>query len=76
MPFIEQLATIEELADMLGLKTKRYNANQVRSCPIHGGEHKLRRSFDPVAFAAKLAFTDEVALAAFSLAGHERRLCH
>jgi hypothetical protein len=47
---------------MLGLKTKRYNADQIRcSCPIHGGEHKLSRSFDPVAFAAKLAFTDEVA---------------
>lgn len=44
MPFIsfeevEKLATIEELAEMLGLKTKRYNANQIRcSCPIHGGE--------------------------------------
>lgn len=44
MPFIdfadvEQLATIEELADMLGLKTKRYNAAQIRcSCPIHGGD--------------------------------------
>jgi hypothetical protein len=82
MPFInfeevEQLATIEELADMPGLKTKRYNANQIRcSCPIHGGEHKLSRSFDPVAFAAKLAFTDEATLAVFSLDGRERRLRH
>ena len=52
---VEQLATIEKLADMLGLKTKQYNADQIRcSCPNHGGEHKLSRSFDPVAFAAKL----------------------
>lgn len=44
MPFIdfavvEELATIEELADMLGLKTKRHGAAQIRcSCPVHGGE--------------------------------------
>lgn len=45
MPFIsfedvEQLATIEELADMLGLQTNRHgNSGQVRcACPIHGGD--------------------------------------
>jgi hypothetical protein len=36
---VEQLATIEELADMLGLKTKRYNPSQIRcACPVHSGE--------------------------------------
>jgi hypothetical protein len=46
MPFInfeevEQLATIDELADMLGLKTKAYNAAQIRcACPVHGGDEK------------------------------------
>jgi hypothetical protein len=36
---VEQLADIEELANMLGLKTKKYNASQVRcACPIHGGD--------------------------------------
>jgi hypothetical protein len=36
---VEQLATIEGMAEMLGLKTKRYNASQIRSaCPVHGGE--------------------------------------
>src|SRR5882672_12764492 len=46
MPFInfdevEQLATIDELAEMLGLKTKPYNAAQIRcACPVHGGDEK------------------------------------
>jgi hypothetical protein len=36
---VERLATIEELAEMLGLKTKKYNASQIRcACPVHGGE--------------------------------------
>jgi hypothetical protein len=36
---VEQLATIEQLADVLGLNTRRYGASgQVRcSCPQHGG---------------------------------------
>ena len=44
MPFIpfeevEALATIEQLAEMLGLATHKYGANQIRcSCPVHGGD--------------------------------------
>jgi hypothetical protein len=38
---VEQLATIDELAEMLGLKTKAYNAAQIRcACPVHGGDEK------------------------------------
>lgn len=52
---VEQLATIEKLADMPWTENQ---AIQIRcSCPNHGGEHKPSRSFDPVAFAAKLALT-------------------
>jgi len=42
IPFedVEQLATIEQLADMLGLKTKP-SGNQLRcTCPIHGGDDR------------------------------------
>jgi hypothetical protein len=36
---VEALATIEDLAEILGLETRRYNASQIRcACPVHGGE--------------------------------------
>ena len=38
---VKQLATIDELAGMLGLKTKPYNAAQIRcACLVHGGDEK------------------------------------
>ncbi|WP_316164996.1 MULTISPECIES: hypothetical protein [unclassified Bradyrhizobium] len=41
IPFdeVEQLASIEQLAEMLGLQTHRYSSRQVRcACPVHGGD--------------------------------------
>ncbi len=51
MPFIdfshvEQLATIEQLADMLGLNPKKERTQLRCSCPIHGGERSLAISPD------------------------------
>jgi hypothetical protein len=58
---VEQLATIEELADMLGLKNKRYNGNQIRcSVPFTAASINLivlsTRWLSPPS-----SFTDEVA---------------
>lgn len=51
MPYIdfadvEQLASIEQLADMLGLKCKREKTQLRCSCPIHGGDRSLAISPD------------------------------